>query len=70
MRISNVTLYTFDNQLAGHRATTTVFNHVTDVFDRGWFANDAVVELFSACFKEVAHNDGAINGGAFFIASD
>ncbi len=43
MRVGDVALYAFDDQLAGHGATASVLDHVAHLFHRRGFTDDAVV---------------------------
>ena len=70
MWVGDVALYAFDDQLAGHRAAAAVLDHVADVFYRGGFTDDALVELRATCFELIADDNRAIDGRTFFIAGD
>jgi len=70
MRVGDVTLHALDAQLARERAPATVLDHVAHLFDRGGLAHDAGVQALALLLQPLADLDGAVDGGAFFIAGD
>src|SRR5688500_19572441 len=45
MRVSNMALHPFDDEFCRQRAASAIFDRIADFFVRGWFADNAVVEL-------------------------
>ena len=63
-------LHALDDELAGKRATTAIFDHVPELMHSGRLTDDAVVEHFMAGFERRHHFGSAVDGRAFFIRRD
>jgi len=70
LRISDMALYAFHRELAGHGAAAAVFDHVAQRRAGGRFADDAVIKLLAARLEFFADDHGAVGSRAFFIAGD
>ena len=70
MRIGDVALDAFDNQLAGQAAATAILDHVAEALDRGRFADDAVVNTLATRLEGLNDGNGAVGGVAFFIRGE
>ena len=63
-------LFAMDGQRAGQAAAPPVFERVAQPGNGGGFADNAVVDVFAACFECIDHFGGAVVRVAFFIGSD
>ncbi len=70
MRIRNVALHAFHGQLARHRATAAILDHIAERDTGCRFPDDAVIQPFAACLECFDHLDGAVRCRAFFVARD
>jgi hypothetical protein len=69
MRVRDVALHAFDDELARERAAAAILDHVAGALDRGRLADDAVIELFAARAQRFDHFHGAIRRGPFLVGS-
>ena len=65
--IGDVALDTAHAELATQGATTSILDHVTGFLDRGRFAHDAVIKLFTTRLELLDHDLGAVNGRTFLV---
>ena len=70
VRIGDVALHAFDDELAGKRAAPAVLDHVAGALDRGRLADDAVVRLLAALGERLDHLHRAVGGGPFLVGSE
>ena len=54
MRIGGVALLAEQGQTAGQRAAASVLDRVPELFEAGWFADDAMVEIFGPFPQPIA----------------
>ena len=67
MPVGDVTLHALDGEVARERAAAAVLDHVAGFFDRGRFADDAVIHFLAALLERFDYAHGAVDRRAFFV---